>query len=101
MRDIKIARDGAHSPSSLRGLVVETIDDFLKLSKQDLSQSEQHLMTAFALKELAAAAVALALLEEFDGDKGPDDHMALLQDTFTSVQYRAVDLFGEFSSFAL
>jgi hypothetical protein len=57
-------------------------------------------MTAAALRELAAAAIALALLEEFDGEKGQDDHMALLQNTFASVQHRAVELFGEFSSYA-
>jgi hypothetical protein len=100
MRNIKKVTDDPRSPPSVNGLVIAAIDDFLKGTNQNAPQGDYPTMTAAALRELAAAAIALALLEEFDGEKGQDDHMALLQNTFASVQHRAVELFGEFSSYA-
>jgi hypothetical protein len=100
MPNIKKVADDTRSQSSVDGLVIATIDDFLRFANQNALQGEQPTMTAAALRELAAAAIALALLEEFDGEKGRDDYMALLRNTFVSVQHRAVELFGEFSSYA-
>jgi hypothetical protein len=100
MRNIKKAEVGARSRSSVNGPVIAAIDDFLRCTNQIAPRGEHPTLTAAALRELAAAAIALALLEEFDGEKGQDDHMALLQKTFASVQHRAVELFGEFSRHA-
>ena len=101
MRDIKKVADGVRSPLSVDDPVIIAIDNFLKFANQNAPPGEQSSTTAAALRELSAAAIAFALFEELVSEDGQDAPSALLQNTFRSVQYRAVELFGEFSRYAV
>jgi hypothetical protein len=52
-------------------------------------------MTQFALKELAATAIALTLAE-FDYGKSMDELTACFEQMYVSVQRRAIELVQEF-----